>query len=139
MEPFTTPEAGLIGLFTSAFLAATLLPGGSEVVFAGFIKWQPDFALVALMVATLGNTLGGMSSMVLGRLLPEAPLGKRIPQAQRWLDRWGPFALALSWVPLIGDVLCVLAGWQRMSWWQCALWMAVGKGARYAAILAALG
>ena len=64
------PEGGLAGLFVASFLAATLLPGGSELVLAGLLHLHPELAWPALALATLGNTLGGMSSYLLARLLP---------------------------------------------------------------------
>ena len=64
-------DLALLGALTlSAFLAATLLPGGSEVALAGLLALRPDLSLPALTLATLGNTAGGMSSYALGRLLP---------------------------------------------------------------------
>jgi len=83
-------------------------------------------------VATLGNTLGGMTSYALGRFVA----GRVAPEAMdsrwaRWLRRFGAPTLLLAWAPIGGDLLCLLAGWMRLSWWQAALWMAVGKLARY--------
>ena len=124
---------GLIGLFIGSFLAATLLPGGSEAVFFLLVKQHPDQAMAALGLATLGNTLGGMSSYALAFILPQ----KISPDKIDTLRRYGPSALALAWLPLIGDALAVAAGWLRLSWWRCALWMLLGKGLRYAAILLA--
>jgi membrane protein YqaA with SNARE-associated domain len=114
-------------LFVSSFFAATLLPGGSEAVLFGVLKLHPDQFWTALAVATLGNTLGGLSSYLIGRLIPPA-------QALKGLDsvkRWGSPALLLSWVPFLGDPLCVAAGWLRLNAWWCALFIAVGKFARY--------
>ena len=132
LAPFSATN-GLIGLFIGSFLAATLLPGGSEVVFFLLIKQHPDQAIAALALATLGNTLGGMSSYALAFILPQ----KISPDKIAALRRYGPSALALAWLPLIGDALAVAAGWLRLSWWRCALWMLLGKGLRYAAILLA--
>jgi membrane protein YqaA with SNARE-associated domain len=122
-------EASSLGaLFASSFLAATLLPGGSELVFAGLVMSGASALWPALVVATLGNTLGGLSSYVVGRLLPER---KASPRALDWVRRHGAPVLLLSWVPLIGDALCVAAGWLRLNAWWAALFMAVGKFARY--------
>lgn len=85
----------------------------------------------ALAVATLGNTLGGMSSYLIGRLLPDKKIGARTLDRVR---RHGTPVLLLSWVPLIGDALCVAAGWLRLNPWWAALFMAAGKFARYCVI-----
>ena len=82
----------------------------------------------ALAVATLGNTLGGTSSYLIGRLVPDRKLGGR---ALEWVRRWGAPVLLLSWVPIIGDALCVAAGWLRLNVWLSVLFMALGKFARY--------
>ena len=118
------------GLALSAFLAATVLPGGSEAVFAGLLALRPELGPAALVTATVANTAGGMSTWLLGRLLPRKEATPRLATVQRW----GSVALLLSWVPVLGDALCAAAGVLRLNWAACLLWMALGKGLRYAAI-----
>lgn len=118
------------GLALSAFLAATVLPGGSEAVLAGLLALRPELGPAALVTATVANTAGGMSTWLLGRLLPRKEATPRLATVQRW----GSVALLLSWVPVLGDALCAAAGVLRLNWAACLLWMAVGKGLRYAAI-----
>jgi membrane protein YqaA with SNARE-associated domain len=132
MEFLTTPEAGLLGLFLSSLLAATLLPGGSEAVLFALVKLHPEQATTALILATIGNTLGGMTTYGMARLLPQA----KLPEKSAVVTRHGAPILVLSWAPVVGDALCAAAGWLRLSWLQCALWMALGKGLRYAVVLA---
>ena len=119
-------------LFVSSFLAATLLPGGSEAVLFGVLKLNPQQYWPALVVATLGNTLGGMSSYLIGRIMPQRGEIKRLD----WLKRYGGPALLLAWVPILGDPLCVAAGWLRVNPWLAALFMALGKFARYLVVAA---
>ncbi|MDD5299242.1 MAG: DedA family protein [Gallionella sp.] len=119
--------ASLYSLFISSFLAATLLPGGSEAVLFGVLKVYPETLWLALTIATIGNTLGGMVTFGMGWLLPQTQQLKHVEK----LRRYGTPALLLAWVPLIGDALCLTAGWLRLSWWQAALFMAAGKFARY--------
>lgn len=126
--------AALAALGASAFLAATVLPGGSEAVFAGLVALRPELGPAALAIATLANTGGGMTSYVLGRLLPR----KEVPPRLALVRRWGSASLLLSWVPLLGDALCAAAGMLRLPWLACLGWMALGKGLRYAAIAWAL-
>ena len=125
-----TAEQGLAGLFLSSFLAATLLPGGSEAVLWGVLQLHPEQQSTALALATLGNTLGGMTSWACGRFLPRWQRLERLPQMHH-LQRWGSPALLFSWLPLVGDALCVAAGWLRLHWLPCCLFMALGKFARY--------
>ena len=125
-------EASLWLLFSSSFLAATLLPGGSEAVLFGVLKLHPEQVWSALGVATLGNTLGGMSSYLIGRLLPQKKDLTGLPA----LRKYGTPALLLSWVPIVGDPLCVAAGWLRLNPWLSTLFIALGKFARYVAIAA---
>jgi membrane protein YqaA with SNARE-associated domain len=122
--------AELWTLFASSFLAATLLPGGSELVLAGVLHLNPQQYWAALGVATLGNTLGGMSSYLIGRIIPQRAELKGI----KWIQRYGSPVLLAAWVPIIGDPLCVAAGWLRINPWLAALFMAIGKFARYLAI-----
>jgi membrane protein YqaA with SNARE-associated domain len=126
-------DAGLWGLFVGSFLAATLLPGGSEVLLFALLRQHPQTVWLALALATLGNTLGGMSSYACGRWLPQARRFEAWPWHGR-LQRWGSPVLLLAWAPLLGDALCVAAGWLRINWAGCALFMALGKAARYALV-----
>lgn len=129
------PEAGLAGLFLASFLAATLLPGGSEAVLFALLAMRPEQATAALLLATAGNTLGGMTTYAMARLLPQRAPEARLAAARRW----GAPVLLLAWAPVVGDALCVAAGWLRLPWPGCALWMAAGKGIRYGMVAAAAG
>jgi membrane protein YqaA with SNARE-associated domain len=120
-------SAGLVSLFISSFLAATLLPGGSEAVLFGVLKAYPEALWAALFIGTLGNTLGGMVTWGMGRMLPPTHQLKHVEKVRLY----GTPALLLAWVPLIGDALCLAAGWLRLNPWQAALFMALGKFARY--------
>jgi membrane protein YqaA with SNARE-associated domain len=122
--------ASLWLLFSSSFLAATLLPGGSEAVLFGVLKLHPEHYWAALAAATVGNTMGGMSSYLIGRMIPQG----KPPDGLATLQQYGTPALLLSWVPLIGDPLCVAAGWLRLNAWGCLAFMAIGKFARYLVI-----
>jgi membrane protein YqaA with SNARE-associated domain len=130
-----TAEAGLAGLFLASFLSATLLPGGSEAVLFAVIKLHPEQTLPALVLATLGNTLGGMTTYFMGRLLPQ----HLAPEKSALMRRHGPPILLLAWAPIVGDALCAAAGWLRLPPIPCALWMAIGKAARYVLVVAGAG
>jgi membrane protein YqaA with SNARE-associated domain len=130
----------LWGLFLSSFLAATLLPGGSEAVLFGVLKSDASLYAPALAIATLGNTLGGLTSYWIGRALPrrhpdpDTRSGRWQLRALDWAQRFGAPALVGAWIPLIGDPLCVAAGWLRLNVLHVTVFMAVGKLARYVAI-----
>ena len=135
MEFLASPEGanvGLVGLFISSFLAATLLPGGSEAVLFALLRLHPEQAVPAFLLATLGNTLGGMTTYGMARMLPE----RTVPQKSAVVARVGAPILILAWAPIIGDLLCAAAGWLRLPWLQCALWMALGKALRYGVVMA---
>ncbi len=138
-----TAEAGLAGLFLASFLSATLLPGGSEAVLFAVLRLHPEQMLPALVLATLGNTLGGMVTYAMGRLLPQhlAPekLSAAVSTRTALARRHGPPVLLLAWAPVIGDALCAAAGWLRLPPLACTLWMAAGKAARYAVVVAGAG
>ena len=119
--------ASLLSLFFSSLLGATLLPGGSEAVLFAVLKAYPDTMWLALLVATLGNTIGGMITFGMGWLLPQTQQLKHVDKVRRY----GTPALLLAWTPLLGDALCLAAGWMRLNGWQAALFMAIGKFARY--------
>ncbi len=125
-----SPDAGLWGLLVSGFLSATLLPGNSEVFLVALVAKYPGLVWQAIAVATVGNTLGGMTSYLVGRLVP-----RRVDnRAMRWLQRHGEWALLLSWAPVVGDALCVAAGWLRLNAWVSLAMLAIGKCVRYAVL-----
>ena len=123
-------ETGLWGFVASAFLGATLLPGGSEVLLFALLKLHPDTVWSALLFGTLANTAGGMTSWACGRWLARWQTPERLTRLKD-VQRWGAPILLLSWTPLLGDALCVAAGWLRLNAGPCALFMALGKFARY--------
>jgi membrane protein YqaA with SNARE-associated domain len=137
---------GLPGLFLISFLAATLLPLGSEWLLAGLLLKGFDPTL-SVAIATLGNTLGGLTTyaiglwggpVLIGRLLRIDPPKRQ--RAERLFARYGSWSLLFSWLPVIGDALCLVGGLLRVSLGWFLLLVAIGKGARYAALaLAVLG
>jgi len=150
------PVLGLGAIFLISLLAATLLPLGSEPALLGYLALLPHMFWPALLVATLGNALGGVITFWMGagahraysRLREQAqtdphssPPQVNGPEQGRWTShatsltqRFGPPILLLSWVPLLGDPLCAVAGWLRLPFWPCVFFITVGKFARYAAV-----
>ena len=129
----------LWGLFLSSFISSTLLPGGSELLLLYLAGQGGHDSLLLWAIATLGNSLGGMSSWGVGLLLawrfPFSALSRQRRRAVARVRRLGSPALLLSWLPVIGDPLCVAAGWLRVHWMTALILITLGKGARYGAIL----
>jgi membrane protein YqaA with SNARE-associated domain len=123
----------LAALFAASFLAATLVPLPSEAALFAYLQLHPDRAALAVAVATLGNTAGGMTSYLIGRLIPQKKLNMK---ALEWLRRYGAPVTVLAWLPLIGDALCLAAGWLRLNWAAALAFMAAGRLARYLAVAA---
>jgi membrane protein YqaA with SNARE-associated domain len=105
------------------------------VVLLAVVLRHPEQIPAALLLATIGNTLGGMTTYGMGRLIP----ARLAPKKSAMVARRGAPILLLAWVPIIGDALCAAAGWLRQAWLPCTLWMALGKGARYAVVVAGAG
>jgi membrane protein YqaA with SNARE-associated domain len=136
------PKFGLSTVFVVAFVSATLLPLGSEPAVFGLVKLNPAMFWPAIAVATLGNTLGGVVSWWMGygakRAYQRVTHRQSEARALRWLERFGAKACLLSWLPVVGDPLCAVAGWMRLPFWPCVAYMAIGKLARYITMTAAL-
>ena len=136
------PRFGLSTVFVVALISATLLPMGSEPAVFGLVKLNPELFWPAVIVATAGNTMGGAISWAMGygthQIIDRD--GRRTAQvrALRWLERLGPVGCVLSWLPIVGDPLCAVAGWLRLPFWACVGWMAVGKFLRYLVMTSAL-
>lgn len=137
------PRYSLATVFVVALLSSTLLPLGSEPVVFGLIKLNPALFWPVVAAATAGGTVGGGISWLMGFGAERAyeKVAHRAPregQALAWLERFGPKACLLSWLPGIGDPLCAVAGWLRLPFWPCLAWMAVGKLGRYVVFTAVL-
>jgi membrane protein YqaA with SNARE-associated domain len=137
------PKFGLTTVFVVATISATLLPMGSEPVVFGLVKLNPELFWPAVLVATAGNTAGGAISwwMGYGAEVAYEKLSHHKPmelKALTWLQRFGAKACLLSWLPVVGDPLCAVAGWLRLPFWPCVVYMAIGKFARYVTMTAAL-
>ena len=136
------PEFGLSTVFVVSFISATLLPLGSEPVVFGLVKLNPALFWPTILVATAGNTLGGAVTWAMGlashQVVNRYQHSKTHLKALDWLERLGPKACLLAWLPVVGDPLCAVAGWLKLPFWPCVIYMAIGKLARYVTMTAAL-
>ena len=123
----------LLGLFAASFAAATLFPLPSEAALFAYLQRHPENAVLAVCVATLGNTAGGMTSYLIGRFIPSRKLDSKAIQHVR---RYGAPVTLLAWLPIVGDALCVAAGWLRIHWAAALGFMAAGRLLRYIAVAA---
>lgn len=129
-------------LFASAFGAATLLPFYSEIALVALLsQGYPDFSL--WFVATLGNTLGAVVNWLMGRYLRHFEHKRWFPfktakltTASHWFNKYGKWSLLLAWLPIGGDALTFIAGMMRVNFMAFFLLTAIGKGARYAVMIA---
>jgi len=133
-------DVSLWGLFLSAFVSSTLFPGGSEVVLGVLAAEGRNDPWLLLTIASLGNTLGALTTWLLGylvaRRLPiEARLSEKNRRALARLRHWGNPVLLLSWLPVVGDPLCFAAGYLRLPFLASLLFIALGKMTRYLIIL----
>lgn len=133
------------GLFLSAFLAATILPFYSEVTLGYLYYADPDAWLTLLLIATAGNTLGSAVNAAMGRGLVHFQdrrwfpfKADQIERAQVQFNRYGVWTLLLAWLPVIGDPLTLIAGTMRVKWLPFFILVFIGKGVRYALVLAVL-
>ncbi|WP_269900639.1 YqaA family protein [Paenalcaligenes faecalis] len=146
------PEIGLSAIFIVSFVSATLLPLGSEPAVLAYLSVAPHMFWAAVVVATVGNTLGGAVSywMGLGAAKAYETWREKHPHEDdsdqdyskkaggrwhsfitKWLTTLGPKALLFSWLPIVGDPLCAIAGWARLPLVPCLIYMAIGKFLRY--------
>jgi membrane protein YqaA with SNARE-associated domain len=125
------PEIGLTAVFMISFISATLLPMGSEPAVFAVISADEGLFWPVMVIATLGNTLGGILNYWIGLGAREAFAKERQTRWFGWLSRYGAKTMLLSWLPGIGDPICSLAGWLRLPFLPSVFYMAVGKFLRY--------
>jgi membrane protein YqaA with SNARE-associated domain len=131
----------VLGLCMTAFLSATLLPGASEVALVAALKLGTMSPALAISVATFGNVAGSIVNWAIGRFGARYRDHPRFPISQaryEWISalyqQWGVWSLLLSWLPIIGDPLTVVAGLLRTPFWLFLLLVTLGKLARYLVI-----
>jgi len=136
------PQYSLGTVFVVSFISATLLPLGSEPVVFGLVQLNPDMFWPVVLVATAGNTLGGAVDWWMGlgahRVVDKYRHSSSHTKALAWLERLGPKACLLAWLPVVGDPLCAVAGWLKLPFWPCLAYMAIGKFARYVTMTSVL-
>ncbi len=131
---------GLWGLFFSALISSTLLPGGSEILLGYLVNQGEHSHWLLLGVATLGNTLGALITLLMGILIATGLIKKKAftDKQLRGMDKlkkWGSPLLLLSWLPVVGDALCLAAGMIRTPLLMAMLFITIGKGLRYYAVI----
>lgn len=130
---------GIWALFVSAFISSTIAPGGSEAVLAYLILEDRQQVKLLVTVATIGNTLGAMTTWGLGLIAAKKfPLPSQLPEQQQkalsFMRERGLWVLLFSWLPVIGDVFCFAGGWLKCAWLPAVLFILIGKLGRYTLI-----
>lgn len=127
-----------LGLFTSALIAATVLPMQSEAVLVGLLTAGTSSVTVLLIVATTGNVLGAVINWCLGRFILRwrerrwfPASDRQLARAEGWYRRYGRWSLLGSWLPVVGDPLTIVAGILREPLIPFLILVTLAKGARY--------
>lgn len=137
-DVLSVPEVGLTSVFLISMLSATLLPMGSEPAVFAVVKANGAMFWPTVLVATLGNTIGGAIDYWMGYGAKQAFARERESRWFGWLQRYGAKTMLLSWLPGVGDPICTLAGWLKLPFWPSIFYMAIGKFLRYVMMTAAL-
>lgn len=131
LNVLAVPDVGLGSVFVISFVSATLLPMGSEPAVFAVAKANTALFWPVVLVATVGNTLGGVVDYWMGYGAKKAFAQERETRWFGWLRRYGAKTMLLAWMPGIGDPICTLAGWLKIPFWPSVGYMAVGKFLRY--------
>ena len=141
LASISIPEVGLMAVGLMAFAAATILPFSSEISFFTYLIHYPENLWLLILVASIGNTVGGVVSWQIGfwakeakNTLSESKISK-IGSISAYLHKFGAKSLLFSWVPIIGDPLVMFAGWSKLPFIPCCIYMAIGKTLRYIVIV----
>ena len=127
----------LLALFLSGFISSTLLPGGSELLLIYYVNNNPETSWIYLIVVTLGNILGSIFTYFMGYYFY---WGRESAQAKHqkaicFCQKYGVYTLLLSWLPIVGDLLPLVAGWLKLSIIKSVIYITTGKALRYSLIV----
>lgn len=140
-------EYSLLFMFLSAFMSATVLPGNSEILFVSLSASMQLSAqhyistpiLTLLCSAIAGNSLGSFTTYWMGRWFPKMDFSQSPHKKVQWvlakIEKYGAQALLLSWLPIVGDLFCAVAGWLRLNWRLSFVYIVLGKTLRYIFLL----
>lgn len=131
LDILAVPDVGLTSVFVVSVISATLLPMGSEPAVFAVAKANGGLFWPAILVATVGNTIGGIIDYWMGYEAKQVFAKERETHWFGWLQRFGAKTMLLAWLPAVGDPLCTLGGWLKLPFWPCVFYMAVGKFLRY--------
>ncbi|KAE9538234.1 DedA family protein [Ursidibacter maritimus] len=144
---FSSTQNQLLIMFASAFLSATILPGNSEITFTAFasqLLMNESLAfsreiITLLFIATLGNSLGSLTTYFMAKLIPPPHLTEKSKPSVKWAlfysQKYGVWVLLFSWLPIVGDLFCGIAGWLRFNVLQTVCLISLGKAIRYLILL----
>ena len=132
----TEEIVSLWGLFISAFISSTIAPGGSEAVLAYMVSEKLFDVNQMVLIATIGNTLGALTTWFLGVLANKKyPVENLLSEKQQkslgFVKKWGVWTLFFSWLPIVGDGLCFAAGWLKLPLFISSVIIFIGKAIRY--------
>jgi membrane protein YqaA with SNARE-associated domain len=132
-------DVGLIAIGITSFLAATVMPLGSEPYLLAFLALHPQQYLEAVVIASIANTLGGVSTWYLGsltnRFVSSTSKFEKHYKLLKYMKKYGARMLVFSWLPVVGDVISGLAGWLKLPLGPCFIYMLIGKSLRYIVIV----
>ena len=137
LQAISVPWVGLTSVGIMSFLAATLLPFSSEAVFFAFLVEFPEKVWLLIAVASVGNVLGGIVNWHIGYFAKNTkdsilhPNSTPTSKLSTYLCQLGSKSLLFSWLPIVGDPLTVFAGWSKLPFWPCCIFMMIGKTLRY--------
>lgn len=138
LKILAAPAVGLTSVFIISMVSATMVPLGSEPAVFAVVKANEAMFWPAILVATVGNTIGGAINYVLGHSAKKTFAKERKTRWFKWLEHYGPKTMLLSWLPGVGDPLCSLAGWLHLPFWPSVTYMMIGKFLRYVTMTAVL-
>ena len=130
--------AELVSLFMSGFISSTLFPGGSELLLVYYVKANADNGLLYFVAATAGNSAGAIFTYAMGYYFSWGREKVKHQKAYYFLKKYGTYSLLLSWLPIVGDLLPLVAGWMKLPLLQSILYILIGKALRYALIISPL-
>lgn len=130
----------LITLFVSAFISSTLFPGGSELLLIYYLNSEPENSWCYFFAVTAGNSLGAMLTYFMGYYFywHRTQAQNKHKRMLAWCQKHGAYTLLLSWLPMVGDLLPLVAGWLKLAMFRSFLFIVIGKALRYTLIIVSM-